>query len=262
MEAPHSEDEESDFVPSDGDDEVDEAEAIQEMMNDQLRYGTGEGFEDDDIAELPEDTSRIRALSKARSDRQNLLSTQKGKLYNNLLRSKLISLEHARMIMNGYPVVIAGECHNLYMDGGQAQRTKVLVEPVDYYLIKNERFSATDPAVDELVAFSILRWMTFEEFVSGPENWSTLRINPGSQNRSTFIKAWNNSTGFSTRILSENTKDFGSKIDRWVAAYYYLTYLWYGGLNDPSSDFYGVPWSLQANTWFEQMLVCSPCAPH
>ena len=246
-------DEESEFVLSDGDQEVEinEDEARQEMKNHQLLYGTGEG-DLGRLLELPEDTDEILAIAKARSDRTNLMRAFEGKLYNNLLRARTLSLEHARAVMNGAPLVVAGEMHNLYMTSAiKGSRTRALSTIVDY---SSERFQTEDHAIDELVALCIIQWIPFEEFASGPDKWTTLPINSKSLNSSAFIKAWNNSAGFS-RVTSEMPNSFRNRVDRWAAAYYYFLYLSHGSANDTESDFYGMPWTLQANSWFEQLMV-------
>jgi hypothetical protein len=121
--------------------------------------------------------------------------------------------------------------------------------PVDY---TKRAFAHDDGGIDELVALCLLHWIPFEEFIGGPESWTSLKIT-NALNRDNFVRAWRNSADF-TGILNQEPRDFSYKVERWSAAYYYITFLSYGEANDPTSDFYGMPWSMQANSWFEQMM--------
>lgn len=255
----------ADYLPDeDSDDEDYELQAKAELQADEYIDALAGGTKADlelDSSDTPE----------------TLRTAFKGRVYENLQTAPILSVYQAYAVLNGAPVPIGYTRCSLYRivpEEHRLSRTqKALVseeeaKPMkvpDYFTVPEEKGKGRTKYVadkgqalvlDERVAFALMRWIPFSEFIKDPTDWrGSLRLDRSNENYTNFLTAWRSCVAFDRIQELRNTTwaEYNFFVDRWAAAYYYLLYL--NNPNPhPSDDFYGASWVLHTRTWYEQLM--------
>lgn len=273
--APKGSDEDDEFKPTASDEEAADAEdqdAELDLEQDLQLHGYGAEHEEPSPVILSDQAVERLAYARRRTDLRSIFDSPfDGTVYENLKRAPTLSLEQARLVVNGVAVPVGAKQHLLYRTVKRADLYTNRSAPTKnvQMMYRFAMFGAKQPlekleaksgddvmCVDELVALALLRWIPFNEFVQDPVEWRSLPIDRTSENGEAFLQAWRNSVAFEIlrRILEPERFDF--LIERWAAAYYYIYYLDSGDASArPEADYYGAPFSLVCNSWFEQLMV-------